>query len=1170
MARTRIDIDTSKAVREVRALSNELDKLDKNLSNTIKDSQKNLGGIDGTIGSITKSFSTFKSLAIPAVFLGIGAGATKAATDILKVADSLVASTARLKIVTGSQEEYKQSLDGLYEISKKTGTSLSSNIDVFSRFSLAVQGQNVSTQELLTLTQTLNQALVLSGASGAESTSVMRQLSQAFSSGVLRGDEFNSVVENGGRIVKMLTDYTGKSVGELRDMAEAGEITSKVLKGALVEGAGKVNEEFTKMPVTIDRAKMALEDVFVKIISDANEASGGTNQISQSIIELANTIEQNREGIISLFSSIIEMSASAVEMVANLGNAISFLSDPYDTLNKKSDSLSKSTQHLLSDLKDLTNQQKELNETIENWPEDEYGNILDENGLEKAQERLRQINIDIENTQKWLLDTQKAAQSTTKELNKMVDPLEAFYEASDDIGKKSTNIAKEVCKNEKKKRDCAKKSSDESRKLWLDSLDKQKDDLNKHIKYHEELYRNTDMFVGLVDANKRAADMIEEQNKESAKQSTDYWNSFTEDTKQGLHDWIESGIKLEFDSLKDAWKSLTDTLLNIFVDMLAKMIAEWIASGIAGLFSGDGFSGFKMPSFGGGSFGSGSLGQIGGAIGLVGGAYGMYRGAKDISNGNVAGGAVELGMGGYSAYQGAVTLGLVEEGTATAVYNGVVDGISTAFSGSTGATVVGSSLSYNTGEIAALDAYYGSSLTAGTATAGTATAGEGASMGMGTAASYAGAAAVVASVAYGIYKNFSKDKRNPEQRAYGNLLNDVRDGREWYDMAEDTEVGHGYLVDLTEDFKTRIKGAFEDIATSVAFDYRGMTERLKNNLSGVGVEQFIQEISGLTLSVEQSSIALQLAQEATDGSAVAMQNLEGYLLSLGLTSEQADATVVGLMEALAETGQVADTTMGSLIGLTDEQILYNESLLGGSESVDQMVDAIMTSDAELEDLVNSLTNYNATTKESREIIRLAESATQGNTNALEQLVAVFESLGMSSDEAKGSTMSMIRAIQQLDNTDLDLKATAELLVKVKGDANVTGSVGGGTNISSREFDYSGYDSGESNGAIHDYYGMATGGIAIKPQVYRRTIFGEAGAEAVLPLHNGRNTLKVMDNKLNTLISFLSSEIINQKDNGCNVIVMVDGEEISSKIIPHTDKFITDKFNRGMMEQRVVF
>jgi hypothetical protein len=400
------------------------------------------------------------------------------------------------------------------------------------------------------------------------------------------------------------------------------------------------------------------------------------------------------------------------------------------------------------------------------------------------------------------------------------------------------------------------------------------------------------------------------------------------------------------------------------------------------------------------------------------------------------------------------------------------------------------------------------------------------------------------------------------------LLNDMTDGREWFDMAEDTEVGHGYLVNLTEDFKTRIKGAFEDIATSVEFDYRGMGERLSHNLSEVGIQQFVQDISGLTIGVDQAGIALQLATEAADGNSYSMQMLHDYFLQLGMSSEQAGASTVALMEALAENGIVAEETMGQLIGLTDQQVLYGETLLGSKEATDELIGAIQTSDAELIDLVAALTGYNATTTESTKIISLAEQATHGNSNALEQMIAVFEGLGMSSEQAKGSTYAMVEAVNRLSNTNLDLSATAELLVKIKGDANVTGRVGGDANFSSGDYYY---DSGEANGAIHEYYAMATGGIAVKPQVYRRTIFGEAGAEAVLPLHNGKNTLKVMDDKISALFDMLTTMLsFDNKDTGCNVTVLVDGEEISSKIIPHTDEFITQKFSRNQMSQRVAW
>jgi tape measure domain-containing protein len=584
--------------------------------------------------------------------------------------------------------------------------------------------------------------------------------------------------------------------------------------------------------------------------------------------------------------------------------------------------------------------------------------------------------------------------------------------------------------------------------------------------------------------------------------SDDVWDSVSYDALKSSGSWWSSMS----DSASDWWSGMKNGV-NEFTSGIREGVSEFtqgVKDGAAKLVGG-----------------AENLAAITDTVGAGMAAYGMYSGVKKMMHGDVLGGGVQTGISAYSMYNNP----LVQQGLSYA--SNAVSGASTASAGAAGS--------------------------------------EGASMGAGTAAGYVGAAAVVAAVAYGIVKNFTKDKRNPEQRAYGNLLNDMRDGREWTDMAEDTEVGHGYLVNLTEDFKTRIKGAFEDIATSVGFDYRSMAERLSHNLSEVGVTNFIEEISGLTIGVDQASVALQLATEAADGNSYSMQMLESYFLQLGLTSEQAGASTIALMEAMAENGAVTDETMASIIGLSNQEVLFNDTILNSAEGLDAYIASIKTGDSTVEDLVSTLTDYNATATQQAKITKLAEEAAHGNSSALEQMVSVFESLGMSSEGAKGATMAMIKAIDALDNTNLDLNATADLLVKVHGDAHVTGSVGGSARYSSYDYD------GEANGAIHDYFGMASGGIAIKPQVFRRTMFGEAGAEAVLPLHNGKNTLKIMDDKINSLFELLAKMVtFNSTQGDCNVTVIVDGEEISSKILPHTDAFVTQKFMRNQMSQRVVF
>jgi len=207
------------------------------------------------------------------------------------------------------------------------------------------------------------------------------------------------------------------------------------------------------------------------------------------------------------------------------------------------------------------------------------------------------------------------------------------------------------------------------------------------------------------------------------------WQSFGQDVMNNFTNVLATGLKGGFESVGDAWKSLTDSMLDAFINLIAKIIVEWASSEIMSMFSSSGSSfgsiiggisgllstakpaateadyfssqgsgiaaegvkflaGEGASSLAGGASTTGSLvSTVGGAIGVAGGAYGMYSGIDNISKGNYGVGTVQTGLGAYSAYQGAVTLDLIASGTATAAYDAAVAGVGSYLTSTGGAVV---------------------------------------------------------------------------------------------------------------------------------------------------------------------------------------------------------------------------------------------------------------------------------------------------------------------------------------------------------------------------------------------------------------------------------------------------------------------------------------------------
>ncbi|MDP3876020.1 MAG: tape measure protein [Methylobacter sp.] len=222
------------------------------------------------------------------------------ARDVIMLADQMTLLDARIKIATSSIKDYQTANAQLTQISLQTGSSLEANAQLFGRLNKAVEGMGGTVNTTLGLTKTLAQGLKVSGASAGEATSVMIQLSQALSSGVLRGDEFNSIMENGSRIVDALSTATGKSRGELRKMAEDGKLSAQVVVEALQSQAGAIDKDFAKIPLTIGMAMENINTSFARYVENANQSAGATGFFAQSLNGLSQNLTPVIDSLLTL------------------------------------------------------------------------------------------------------------------------------------------------------------------------------------------------------------------------------------------------------------------------------------------------------------------------------------------------------------------------------------------------------------------------------------------------------------------------------------------------------------------------------------------------------------------------------------------------------------------------------------------------------------------------------------------------------------------------------------------------------------------------------------------------------------------------------------------------------------------------------------------------------
>lgn len=294
-----IKIDTASANRSTSALEKSLDDLSSaaadaaraanNLSTCEQQASKSaqqLAQQQTKAGNAaSKSTSQFNGLATAAK----GLGAIFAAQQILEwgtafvtVADNINLLQSRINLYTKSQQETNQVFGQLQAISNRAGVSLQETAQTFTQFAAAGKDMGVSNQQVLQLVQNLQTMARVSGASGEGASAAIYQLSQAFASGRLQGDEFRSVAEQMPVILDILSKKLGVTRGELRQMATDGKLNSDVLL-MLSGDFSELDAQAAKLPRTVAQASDALMNNLGVAADALNDKLGLSQGVAKSI-----------------------------------------------------------------------------------------------------------------------------------------------------------------------------------------------------------------------------------------------------------------------------------------------------------------------------------------------------------------------------------------------------------------------------------------------------------------------------------------------------------------------------------------------------------------------------------------------------------------------------------------------------------------------------------------------------------------------------------------------------------------------------------------------------------------------------------------------------------------------------------------------------------------------
>lgn len=260
---------------------------------TVRRSEGDVGSLASKVGKLVATYATAQT--------------AKAALDY---SDELANTTARLSLMAREGENVSDINEKIYASANRARSAYDDTADMVAKLGVLAGNAFGSTDEVIMFAEQLNKNFKISGTETTGIQAAMLQLTQAMASGVLRGEEFNSIMEQAPTVIQTIADYMDVSTGQLKEMAGEGLVTAEVVKAALIGAAEETDAKFNSMTVTFsdvwnvfkNEAGHALDPVWQRLrqISDSEELMAFATNAGRSIGTVANII-------ITVFDKIYQM-----------------------------------------------------------------------------------------------------------------------------------------------------------------------------------------------------------------------------------------------------------------------------------------------------------------------------------------------------------------------------------------------------------------------------------------------------------------------------------------------------------------------------------------------------------------------------------------------------------------------------------------------------------------------------------------------------------------------------------------------------------------------------------------------------------------------------------------------------------------------------------------------
>jgi tape measure domain-containing protein len=259
----------------------------------------NLGRVGARQVGVLQQLGTGYSRAASAA-LGLrgavaGVVAVLGVREILAYAESWALVEGRLRLVTRTAADVARAQDQLFDVAQRSRQGFEATADVYSRMARNAKDLGLSQLELLGITEAINQAFIVSGASAEASKAALVQLGQAFASGTLRGEELNSVLEQAPRLAEAIAVGMGKTVGQLRALGAEGKLTAKAVADALLSQRQAIEREFSTMPTTVAQATATVTNSIARLVGQLDSAVGFSRALASGLQAVSGWLDRIAE-----------------------------------------------------------------------------------------------------------------------------------------------------------------------------------------------------------------------------------------------------------------------------------------------------------------------------------------------------------------------------------------------------------------------------------------------------------------------------------------------------------------------------------------------------------------------------------------------------------------------------------------------------------------------------------------------------------------------------------------------------------------------------------------------------------------------------------------------------------------------------------------------------------